>query len=65
MKARDTMHLIQEFLGKGQVEIRQFAKVIGTLVAWDSGNAVGRLFWRRLDFEKGLNLKIVTGVMLI
>ena len=60
-KARDTINLIQQFLGENQVTIRQFAKVVGTLVALDPGNAFGSIFWRRLDIEKGLNLKLAKG----
>ena len=55
------IQLIQEFLSKDEVTIRQFAKVIGTLVALDPGNAVGSVFWRRLEIEKGLNFKMTKG----
>ena len=60
-KARDTIQLIQEFLGEDKVTIRQFAKVVGTLVALDPGNTFGSVFWRRLEIEKGLNLKLAKG----
>ena len=60
-KAKDTIKLIQEFLKEKEVSIRQFAQIIGTLVALDPGNAVGSVFWRRLEIEKGLRIKEAKG----
>ena len=43
------------------MSIRQFAQIIGTLVALDPDNAVGSVFWRRPEIEKGLRFKEAKG----
>ena len=43
---------IDELISKSCVSIRQFAQVIGMLVALDQGVSIGPVFWRRLEIEK-------------
>ena len=52
-KADNVRKLIRGFLELSQITIRQFAKVIGSLVALDNGNWIGPIFWRRLEIDKG------------
>ena len=60
-KATETIDRIEGFLKEEEVTIRQFAQIIGTLVALDPGNTVGCVFWRRLELEKAQWLKEYRG----
>ena len=60
-KATETIERIDKFLKEEEVTIRQFAQIIGTLVALDPGNSVGSVFWRRLELEKAQWLKEFSG----
>ena len=58
VKAKAIKDMISEFLGRDKITIRDFAKVIGCLVALDPGVWVGPIFWRRLELDKAKWLKI-------
>ena len=49
--------LIKEFISLKDIKIRDFAKVIGSLVALDNGVWIGPIFWRRLEIDKAKWLK--------
>ena len=56
-KAEKIRTLIKEFLKKKHIVIRDFARVIGSLVALDFGVWIGPVFWRRLELDKAKWLK--------
>ena len=56
-KAEKIRTLIKEFLKKKHIVIRDFARVIGSLVALDFGVWIGPVFWRRLELDKARWLK--------
>ena len=52
---------ISEFLLQEVRTIREFAVIIGILVALNPGVWIGPLFWRRLEIEKSFWLKAYKG----
>ena len=60
-KASEVINKIRQFLDKNEVSIRDLASIVGTLVALNSGVWIGPVFWRRLEIEKALWLKMYKG----
>ena len=60
-KASEVTNKIRQFLDKDEVSIRDLASIVGTLVALNSGVWIGPVFWRRLEIEKALWLKMYKG----
>ena len=60
-KASNVISSIQKFLKADQVTIRDLAKIVGTLVALNAGVWIGPVFWRRLEIEKAIWLKVYKG----
>ena len=60
-KAIEVIARITEFLALNETTIRHLAKIIGTLVALNSGVWIGPLFWRRMEIEKAILLKKYRG----
>ena len=60
-KAEDVKSKISEFLLQEVRTIRDFAVIIGILVALNPGVWIGPLFWRRLEIEKSMWLKAYKG----
>lgn len=57
-KASNIRRLIIDFISLKTVTIRDFAQIIGSLVALDNGVWIGPIFWRRLEIDKATWLKI-------
>ena len=60
-KAKGVISSIQNFLKADSITIRDLAKIVGTLVALNAGVWIGPVFWRRLEIEKAMWLKIYKG----
>ena len=60
-KAKDIQNKIQVFLKQTVITIRDFAKIIGMLVALNPGVYIGPIFWRRLEIEKAIWLRFYKG----
>ena len=61
VKAKEVVGRIKDFLEAESVTIRDLAKIVGTLVALNAGVWIGPVFWRRLEIEKAMWLKIHKG----